>query len=112
MDLLKNRRKEKNAKRYSDRIIAENCFGGICQIWTIMSNIHRWKEGTYGLLLTFYVGITNVHIMWNPLRVNDPELFRPQKSRVYCIDSDLLEKRPISQEKYWAKRLVSMNSQF
>lgn len=102
---------KQNFKKSSDRIIVENFFGRLCQLWTVLSNKYRWKESMYDHIMRFGIALTNCHIKWHPLRAADVAFFNSYRTRLYTIGDDIQNKRRRVQEKYRRNRRRRLSAQ-
>lgn len=103
---------EYNRAQSSDRIIVENFFGRLCNLWGLVGNKYRWKEGNYDLFFGFCVALTNFHARIHPLRNSDGEDYSRYKLRLYTIGQDISKKRKLNQEAYRERRRQRLSIQF
>ena len=64
-----------NQKLSSDRIIVENFFGRLCNLWGLLQKKYRWSLDKYDLFNQLGVALTNFHILKNPLQEIDHQFF-------------------------------------
>ncbi|ETV66743.1 hypothetical protein H257_16836 [Aphanomyces astaci] len=62
---------EYNDNIATDRVIVENYFGRLKTLWAIVNESYKWKRENYDLYLETCVALTNCHIRFSPLRVDD-----------------------------------------
>ena len=67
--------KMENLKIASSRIIVENFFGRVCSLWSISHKTFTWNHDLYDDVVSVCFALTNYHILSNPLRSTDSELF-------------------------------------
>lgn len=90
----------RNLKVSSDRIMVENFFGRTGGFW----NIIVWGQISQVL--------TNLHICFHPLRVEDISRFQFTRNHIYDIDSCQILKRQRIQERYRQWHKPRMDVQF
>lgn len=101
-----------NDRIKSDRVIVENYFGRMCSLWAITSTKYRWNHDLYSTIMKLCVGLSNLHILWQPLRDNDGANHNRFQNRLYTLGNNIVEKRRLAQRKYRAKRSRKLQSQF
>ena len=62
-----------NKRLYSDRILVENYFGRLGQLWTVCSSKYVWSEKLYDTIFGLSIAFTNFHITIHSLRDNDKD---------------------------------------
>lgn len=77
----------KNRHLSSDRIIVE------CGIWNVVETKWKWSKKFYDEIFRLYLGLTNLHIKWNPPRAEERRLYNKITNRWYKIGTSQVEKR-------------------
>lgn len=55
-------------------------------------------------IFEFCAALTNLHVLFNPLRVDNGSFYRSYKSRIlYKIEDETLKKLGLPHERYWAR---------
>lgn len=104
---------ERNNKAISsDRILVENYFGRLCNLWNIMSAKYRWSGDLYDQIFRLCLGLTNWHIKRHPLRREDLDFYQQIKNKHYQIGESILSKRKATQQRYRARRRSRMDVTF
>ena len=96
----------------SDRILAENYFGRICELWNVLGSKWKWSEINYDPIFRLCLGLTNFHIRWKPLRDEDMQLYQQPTSRWYHIGNSQLKRRGRTQKRYRQRRADFVQLQF
>ena len=96
----------------SDRIIVENYFGCLCGLWNVIGMKWKWSEENYYPVFRLWLGLTNFHIRWKPLREQDMSFYKQLTNRWYNIGNSQLELRRRIQKRYREKRADTMRRQF
>jgi len=81
-----------------DRVIAENFYGRATQLWGALRETWRWDHGVYDQVVCLLYALTNLHIMFNPLRAQDRDYYSLLVEK-YIADG----KERIEKEKQWKK---------
>ena len=93
-----------NRSLSSDRIIVENFFGRMMNLWNVMSGKFTLSEKLYDTFVAMCVGLTNVHIDMHPLRNDDNEWFNRYRNRLLKLGEERKRKRAETQALYRARR--------
>ena len=101
-----------NRRVSSDRIVVENYFGRMGQIWTVVSDKYRWSEGSYDSIFRTCLALTNMHVRKNPLRASDHQFFETVRNRLYCIGEDTVQEKKCVQERRRKRRKQRMDMRF
>lgn len=101
-----------NRKLSSDRIIVENYFGRLCSLWALLSQKWRWNESMYDDYFKLALALTNVHILWLPLRYEDNQRFQRARNRLIHIANEQVEKRRQVLNRYQERRRHRLGLQF
>jgi len=83
----------------SDRIIVENYFGRMCQLWNTCSSKFNWNETLYDTIMMVCVSLTNYHIMISPLRESNLQVVCQYKNKLYAISESVSSKQQCYKEK-------------
>lgn len=102
----------RNRKISSDRVIVENYFGRLCNLWNLLCAKWRWNESLYDKFFTLGVAFTNIHINMQPLKIDDRHFFNKVKNRLYTIGQSQVEKRQQAQAAYRARRRQRIEGRF
>ena len=97
-----------NKKLSSDRILVENYFGRLGQLWGLLGKKYVWSEKLFDTVFSLGVAFTNFHISMHKLRDVDGDWFTRYKKRLNCIGETNKRKRAESQSKYRAKRKLRL----
>ena len=97
-----------NKKLSSDRILVENYFGRMGQLWSVLSRKFVWSEKLFDLLFAIGVAATNYHVTIHKLRDDDSEWYNRYKNRLLHVGVMTKRKRAESQAKYRKKRKVRL----
>ncbi|GMF65977.1 unnamed protein product [Phytophthora lilii] len=84
----------------SDRVIVENYFGRLCNLWRICAEKFRWSEKLYDDVFHVCASLTNYHITLHPLREESGDIYRQQCNRLIAIGNEINTKRRMRQERY------------
>ena len=95
-----------------DRIIVENVFGRLCELWTVMSTKFEGNESSEDSVFKLYVSMKNIFILWSPLREVDGQLYQQIETRRYGIAESQAERRSYVQGNYREKRRRRMDIDF
>lgn len=96
----------------SDRILVENYFGRLCNLWNILSAKYKWSGQLYDHIFCLCLGLTNSHIKIHPLRREDLHFYQQIKNKNYKIGESIASKRKATQQRYRARRRSRMDAQF
>lgn len=88
----------------------ENCFGRLCT-FGLFGSKWRWAESKYQIFLKLGVALTNVHILWNPLRASDGSLYNTVSSRLIFIGESTKKKRASNQQESRGRRRAHLSEQ-
>ncbi len=66
-----------NATVSSNCIIVENFFGRLTKLWGIIASKFKWGEESYNALFCLCVALTNYHISFLPLHVEEDAAHYP-----------------------------------
>ncbi|ETW04038.1 hypothetical protein H310_04424 [Aphanomyces invadans] len=94
----------------SDRIIVENYFGRLCNLWRVCSDKFRWDEGLYDTIFRVCLSLTNANIMIHPLRDDDEGFYNRRMNKLAKIGDEIQRKRKLSQSTYRAKRRMRLEA--
>lgn len=72
LSIIERRRNDKIA---SDRVIVENFYGRMKKLFKIMYDVFRWDLQLYDSVFTVCAALTNFHILKNPLRKEDGDVY-------------------------------------
>ncbi len=97
-----------NKQLSSDRIIVENYFDQLGQLWAILSSKFVWSEKIYDGLFSLGGCFTNFHISIHKLRDGDGDWYNRHGNRLSHIGESLKRKRVESQDKYRKKRKLRL----
>ena len=95
-----------------DRIIVENVFGRLCDLWTVMSTKCKCKESSDDSVFKLYVSMKTICILWSPLREVDGQLYQQIETRRYGIAESQAERKNFVQANYREKRRRRMDIHF
>ena len=82
-----------NKKLSSDRILVENYFGRLGQLWGLLGKKYVWSEKLFDTVFSLGVAFTNFHISMHKLRDVDGDWFTRYKKRLNCIGETSERKR-------------------
>ena len=97
-----------NRKLSSDRIIVENYFGRLSQLWAILSRKWVRSEKLYDLIFGLGIAFTNYHVTLHSLKDVDGEWFTRHRNRLISIGATNKRKRAEAQSKYRKKRKLRL----
>ncbi len=78
--MLSNPEIEFNKKHLADRILVENYFGRMGQLWCLLSSKYVWSESMYNFFFAIGIAFTNFHISMHKLRDDDNEWINRYKN--------------------------------
>ena len=82
-----------------DRVIVENFFGRVNMLWRIMYTKYTWSENRYDTHVKLCFALTNYHIRYQPLRVQDADYYRSTLARYVSMATDqVARKRQLAHE--------------
>jgi len=84
----------------SDRIIVENFFGRLSQLWGVCSRKFTLSEVKYDTVLSLCVSLTNFHIDLHPLRATDGGWYNRYTNRLMAISESRTRSRSDNQTVY------------
>ena len=99
-----------NKNLSSDRILVENFFGRLCQLWSVLSTKFVWSETMYDTIFSLGIFFTNFHISIHRLRDADGCLHNRYRNRLDDIGETKKRKRLLSQEMYRKKRKLRLST--
>ncbi|ETP23929.1 hypothetical protein F441_03005 [Phytophthora nicotianae CJ01A1] len=99
-----------NDKVAHDRVIVENFFGRLNQLWRITSDKFRLGRDLYDDIFRLCLGLTNVHVSYCPLRQDNGDWYRRSQNKLIQLGQLLKQKRRLAQEKYRAKKRRRLSS--
>ncbi|ETL48802.1 hypothetical protein L916_01628, partial [Phytophthora nicotianae] len=99
-----------NDKVAHDRVIVENFFGRLNQLWRITSDKLRLGRDLYDDKFRLCLGLTNVHVSHCPLRQDNGDWYRRSQNKLIQLGQLLKQKRRLAQEKYRAKKRRRLSS--
>lgn len=101
-----------NKKLASSRIIVENFFGHMGQLWSIVSRKFVWGEELYDTIFYLCVALTNLNVKLQPLRALDGKWYNGYKNRMKEIGHTRKRNRSESQSRYRTKRKLRLGIGF
>lgn len=101
-----------NEEVATDRIIVENYFGRLCQLWSVLALKYRWSESLYDLIFSIGISLTNLHVSLLPLRQEDGDHYGLLRKRLFGIGDQITRKRKRAQDKYRQRRKQRLDLQF
>ena len=102
--------KNRNNKIAYDRIIVENYYGRMKTLFKIMYDVFRWELKTYDIVFIVCAALTNFHIMKNPLKKVDGELYKAYIRHWITVGKRKAEKRKKYQQEYLKKKKKRLNN--
>jgi len=87
-----------------DRIIVENFFGRLQNLWKIMARKYVWSEKMYDPMAKMCVALTNFHIENLPLRSLDGTWYTRYVNRLIEMGEETERTRALKQRQYRARR--------
>lgn len=96
----------------SHRIIVENCFGRLCNLWSICGAKYRWRECQYDVIFPICMALTNQHISCSPLRVVDFDNSQRTKNRHYSVGKAVVGKGKLPHGRWGVRRKRRTEVQF
>ncbi|RHY33102.1 hypothetical protein DYB32_001845, partial [Aphanomyces invadans] len=108
--LLSMSEMENNDKIATDRVIVENFFGRMKTFWSIVSETYMWKRESYDLYFQTCVALTNVHIKFSPLRVEDGHERNRYLNGLVSSSEKKKAKRAVSVKKHREKRKLRLGT--
>ncbi len=97
-----------NKKLSTDRILAENYFGRLGQLWSVLSKKYVWSEKYYNLSFSYGVALTNIHIIMHKLRDDDGSWYN-RYHHLIDVGETTKKKHARSQSKYRQKRKARLS---
>ena len=94
----------RNALVSSDRVLVENYFGRMSSLWRIMSATYKWSEDRYDMFARLCVALTNYHVSFMPLRMDDSSHYRAVLARYHSMSNDMRQRRARTQAAYRTRR--------
>lgn len=82
-----------------DRVWAENCFGRLCTFGSFVQKL-LWNEELYGKFFCTDVALTNLQIMYIPLKADDAQFYRTVINPLFFTGSFIPTKRTATQLRY------------
>lgn len=72
----------RNKRISQDRIIVENFYGRMKQLWGVTREVYRWNHEDYDAISDVCFALTNFHISLHPLRQDDIDFYKRYKSMI------------------------------
>jgi DDE superfamily endonuclease len=98
-----------NRQISADRIIVENYFGRLCELWGCCATKYRWSESTYDKVTMFCCALTNFHISYYPLRASDSEHYQQYRRELRAITRSIASRRQSRQALYRQRRELALH---
>ena len=92
---------EGNKELSSARVIVKNFFGQMNGLWEVTSRKYRWAQELYDPILRLCVALTNIHILWHPLRDQDGERYEQVRNKWFTFGQGMVK---LNQQRYRDKR--------
>lgn len=96
----------------SDRVIVENFFGRMCQLWFCCYSTYKWNEVRYDSMTRLCVALTNYHITLMPLRSQDENHYKCVLSRYQSMAHKVRTSRARIQREYRLNRRIRTEQPF
>ncbi|RHY42117.1 hypothetical protein DYB34_009546 [Aphanomyces astaci] len=101
---------EYNDNIATDRVIVENYFGRLKTLWAIVNESYTWKRENYDLYLQTCVALTNCHIRFSPLRVDDSHERNRYLNALMSSSEKKKAKRAVAVKKHREKRKLRLGT--
>ncbi|KAH9113515.1 hypothetical protein AeMF1_012296 [Aphanomyces euteiches] len=98
-----------NDRISSDRVIVENFFGRLKTLWALCSDSYRWSRKTYDVVFQTCVALTNAHVRFHPLRVDDGEAHAQYVNRLNAIGARIIKNKKTAARTYRSKRKARLS---
>ena len=72
----------------------------------------RWSEGMYDTIFQMCMGLTNIHIIWHPLRDSDGQHYQQIRNKWFTLGEQVVKRRKLTQARYRAKRKHRIDRDF
>ena len=103
---------ESNNQHAADRVIVENFFGRMTQLWGLAEKKYCYTLDMYNHGLFFCVALTNFHVLLHPLRNKDENIERNYMLRLVDQYHCAATKRKKQQQAHLARKRARLNVHF
>jgi len=83
----------------NERVMAENFYGRMTQLWGIIAKKYRWDHRLYDKVIGIAIALTNAHIDITPLRDDEHEFYQSLLGEYAAVAHEQLEREKLSKEK-------------
>ncbi|KAF0748122.1 hypothetical protein AaE_007458 [Aphanomyces astaci] len=88
----------------SDRVVVENYFGCVCQLWKVSYATFTWGHNIFDGILRLTFALTNYHVTLMPLRANDRVTYRSVLARYQAMSKAYIDRRNETQRRSRRRR--------
>lgn len=90
----------------SDRVLVENYFGRMCQLWNVAYMTFKWNRSRFDLTMKLCVALTNYHVDMMPLRQQDSDHYLSVLAKYHSMAESTRTRQAQYQREYRARRAV------
>ncbi|ETV87366.1 hypothetical protein H257_00965 [Aphanomyces astaci] len=94
----------RNKRVSSDRVVVENYFGRVCQLWKVSYATFTWGHDIFDGILRLTFALTNYHVTLMPLRANDRVTYRSVLARYQSMSKAYIDRRNETQRRSRRRR--------
>lgn len=101
--------KQRNKRIATDRIIVENYFGRLVNLWSILGRRFRLDEYSFDVIISLCTTLTNIHISFHPLSAEEADEFVLFTRNVIMTGGNRQRNRRNMQRTYRGNRRARIN---
>lgn len=88
----------------SDRVLVENFFGRMCNLWNATYATFKWNENKFDTVARLCVALTNFHASLMPLRAQDSDHYGMVLAKYQSMGDRIRTQRATAQREYRARQ--------